>query len=85
MNHDALTEKDCPPGRLLQQGFLPDVTGRATHYERVPWTMVADGWCCLTVGGLVPLVPGWWWPMMDGRGHCGGTRVRCGGIRRQGR
>jgi hypothetical protein len=50
MDHDALTEKDCPPGRLLQQGFLRDVTGRATHYERVPWTMVADGWCCLTVG-----------------------------------
>ena len=31
MDHDALTEKDCPPGRLLQQGFLPGVTGRATH------------------------------------------------------
>jgi hypothetical protein len=48
MDHDALTEKDCPPGRL--QGFLPDVTGRATHYERVRWTTVADGWCRLTVG-----------------------------------
>jgi hypothetical protein len=23
---------------------------RPTHYERVQWTMVSDGWCCLTLG-----------------------------------
>jgi hypothetical protein len=56
MDHDALTEKDCPPGRL--QGFLPDVTGRATHYERVRWTTVADGWCRLTVGSSLQSLAG---------------------------
>jgi hypothetical protein len=61
-------------GRLLQQGLLPDMTGRAAHCERVECEAVVDGRSgpALDPASRLTASDGYRWPVVGVQGHVGG-------------